>query len=76
MSDLHDELQSLLNRHSKENGSNTPDHVLAEYLVSCLAAFDHAMRMRALWYGRIDVPGKGSVPYRAVALVGPQGDEP
>jgi hypothetical protein len=31
-----DELEELINRHSMENGSNTPDFVLAEYLVKCL----------------------------------------
>lgn len=40
------ELEALLNRHSKENGSNTADFMLAEYLVKCLEAFDHAVRHR------------------------------
>lgn len=38
------ELESLINRHSMENGSNTPDFLLAGYLQSCLDAFDHAVR--------------------------------
>ena len=45
------ELASLLNRYSKENGSNTPDSVLAQYLVNCLLAFDYAVTRRDLWYG-------------------------
>ena len=34
------ELTELLNRHSKENGSNTPDYVLADYLIKQLQLFD------------------------------------
>jgi hypothetical protein len=52
-----DELQSLINRHSMENGSDTPDFMLAEYLADCLAAFDKAVRERERWYGR----GKSAV---------------
>jgi hypothetical protein len=48
---LRDELATLLNQHSAENGSNTPDFVLAEYLSSCLAAFDEAVRLRDDWMG-------------------------
>jgi hypothetical protein len=47
-----DELESLLNRNSCENESNTPDWILANYLSSCLAAFDAAVRKREEWYGR------------------------
>ncbi len=46
------ELKSLINRHSKENASNTPDWVLAQYLISCLAAFNTAAQHREAWYGR------------------------
>lgn len=45
------ELESLINRHSKENGSNTPDFILAEYLSSCLEAFDRAVKARQAWKG-------------------------
>lgn len=40
------ELRSLINRHSKENGSDTPDFVLAQYLQHCLDAFNYATRYR------------------------------
>lgn len=40
-------LESLINSYSMENGSDTPDYVLAEYLCDCLAAFDRAVRMRS-----------------------------
>lgn len=41
-----DGLRSLINRHSQENGSDTPDFILADYLVGCLSAFDTAVRRR------------------------------
>ena len=44
------ELQRLISRHSLENGSNTPDFVLALYLRRCLEAFDEATKRRAQWY--------------------------
>jgi len=40
------ELQNLINRNSLENGSDTPDFVLAEYLTDCLKIFDKATRAR------------------------------
>ena len=33
-----------------ENGSNTPDFILAKYLVMCLNAFDTAVNHRNAWY--------------------------
>jgi hypothetical protein len=54
------ELTTLLNRYNKENGSNTPDFILARYMSECLASFNNAVYERAKWYGRIDVPGQGS----------------
>lgn len=41
------ELKELINKHSRENGSNTPDFVLAEYLFNCLRNFDQAVNNRA-----------------------------
>lgn len=46
------ELRELINKHSKENGSNTPDFVLAQYLISCLENFDFVIKEREKWYGR------------------------
>lgn len=45
--EFREELQRLLNRHSMENGSDTPDFVLADYLTDCLEAFDRAVRRRS-----------------------------
>lgn len=44
------ELTELLNRHSMENGSDTPDFILADYLMVCLVAFNAAVARRAKWY--------------------------
>ena len=43
-------LESLINCHSRENGSDTPDFILAEYLIDCLNAFDKATHRRVKWY--------------------------
>jgi hypothetical protein len=47
-----DELSQLLNKYSQENGSDTPDFILAEYLDGCLTNWNHAMAAREKWYGR------------------------
>lgn len=46
-----EELRVLINRHSRENDSDTPDHILSEYLSACLDAFEQGVRMRDKWYG-------------------------
>ena len=46
------ELEALLNSHSMENGSDTPDFILAAYLTACLKAFDAGVSRREEWYGR------------------------
>lgn len=50
------ELTKLINRESMENGSDTPDFILAEYLTDCLDVFDRAMKSREKWYGREPQP--------------------
>lgn len=49
--DFRKELEHAINRHSMENGSDTPDFILAEYLAGCLDAFDKALAARTKWYG-------------------------
>lgn len=44
------ELGQLINRHSRENGSNTPDFILAQYLTDSLAAFDRAVNARTAFF--------------------------
>lgn len=45
-----EELQQLINKHSLENHSDTPDFILAQYLVTCLEAFNQATSDRTHWY--------------------------
>ena len=50
MSEFQKELAALINKHSVENESDTPDFILAEYLNNCLDAFGTAMDARDGWY--------------------------
>lgn len=50
------DLRDLINHHSRENRSNTPDSILAGYLDACLSAFDTAVQQRETWYGRDGSP--------------------
>lgn len=61
---LSQELSRVLNGH--ENASNTPDFILADFLRDVLGAWDRAVQARAAWYGRMDVPGRGSMPIEEV----------
>jgi hypothetical protein len=66
---LRHEIERAVNRVSGENGSNTPDFILAEYLVSCLAAFDRAVQARERWYGfamHVAMPDTITRPYPPV----------
>lgn len=56
-SDFERELSSLLNRHSKENDSNTPDYQLAVFIIECLQVFTNAVTARDAWYGMNPEPG-------------------
>jgi hypothetical protein len=63
---LRHEIERAVNRVSGENGSNTPDFILADYLVSCLAAFDRAVQSRERWYGfsmHVAMPDTITRPY-------------
>lgn len=52
MTKLQTEIQHAINRASAENGSNTPDFILAEYLTDCLAAYERTLAAREKWHGR------------------------
>lgn len=45
------ELERLINKHSAEGHSNTPDFILATYLADCLEAYGKATKRRDEWYG-------------------------
>lgn len=65
MTTFREELQQLINRNSAENGSNTPDFILAQFLDDSLLAFDHAVNARENWYGHnaspVDPFGQGTL---------------
>jgi hypothetical protein len=44
----------VINGCSAENESDTPDFMLAEYLVDCLVAFNTAANLRRKWYGETE----------------------
>ena len=46
MEEFEKELTNLINCHSLENGSDTPDFILSEYLVASLKAFNHSAKDR------------------------------
>ena len=56
MSRFEEELRNLINCNSIENESNTPDWVLAQYLIGCLAAWKTATKQRDNWYGQDPKP--------------------
>ncbi len=64
---LRDDIEAAINSNSAENGSNTPDFLLAEFLTDCLAAFDKAVGSRERWYGR----GAAANPEGAAQLPAP-----
>lgn len=51
------ELEKLINKYSMENGSNTPDYVLAQYLCECLAVFNMTMVNRDRWWNNKSLKG-------------------
>ena len=51
MDNLERKLEELLNSENREADSNTPDFILAEYMMSCLDAFELANNKREVWYG-------------------------
>lgn len=51
------ELEGIINENSMENGSNTPDFMLAEFLVGQLELFDQMVLKREAWYGIHSSPG-------------------
>ena len=55
-SQFEQEIAAVINRHSMENGSDTPDFILASYLADCLDAYNKAVQARTYWYRRGPVP--------------------
>ena len=57
MSELREKLSVLLNQHCRENCSNTPDFILAQYMLDTMDACDKAIKLRDQWYGIEAGPG-------------------
>ncbi len=50
-STLKKKLEELINSECRENDSNTPDFLLAEFMVNCLDAFELTSNKREVWFG-------------------------
>lgn len=48
-SEFHRELEELIKKHSMENGSNTPDFILATFLMGVLESCNTAIQARDRW---------------------------
>ena len=46
-----EELESLINHHSIENQSDTPDFLLSRYICDCLRVYAKIVKARDKWYG-------------------------
>jgi hypothetical protein len=46
------DLERLINYHSMENGSDTPDFILAHFMRDSLLLFNSTVQKREKWYGR------------------------
>jgi len=54
------ELTNLVNRYSMENGSGTPDYLIADYMLNSLDSFNRMTKFRENWYGRAQDPKFGT----------------
>ncbi len=55
---LQRDLAALLNEYSRENLSDTPDYILAEFMLAALNAFEIGVNNRANWYRSSPAPWK------------------
>lgn len=53
VSEFRRDLSLVINHHSREQGSDTPDFILAEYLENCLRSFDLAQQSRDAHRARV-----------------------
>lgn len=63
---LKEHLRQAINRLSMESGSDTPDFILAEFLVECLTSYDKAVVAREKWHGRACGGLKGPIPIESI----------
>lgn len=69
--EFYQDLVRLVNKHSQENRSGTPDYIIADFLMHCLKGFHRAINFRENWYGReqderFGTPAKGLLPDNGV----------
>lgn len=57
MTRFREELMNLIGKYSGKNRSYTPEFMLADFLISCLDAFDLAVTQRTEW-NRMSKPQK------------------
>lgn len=51
------DLSNLLNRYARESASDTPDFLLANYMLRALEAAEELILAREGWYGAVLAPG-------------------
>lgn len=61
---LQEELTKLLNRHSAENISDTPDYILASFLMACLDVWNGSTVERDRWHGFRPSTGMAAGPLK------------
>ncbi len=44
------DLEDLINKHSLENGSDTPDYILADYMYNCLLNYNDVVTRKVDWH--------------------------
>lgn len=47
--DMKMEISAVLNKYSVENRSNTPDFMLAEYMLGCLTVYENTVNNLKRW---------------------------
>ena len=68
--DFMKKLESLLNDFSRENESNTPDFIMAEFMAWCLDGFNKAVKRRDQWYSIHPEPGWSNPDNRMREAIG------
>ena len=57
------EISSVLNKYIQENRSNTPDYMLAEFMLGCLNVYENTISKREVWFNRPDPLNNASPGY-------------
>ena len=65
------ELEALINKHSMENGSDTPDFILAAFLTGVLDVWNVAVMRREDWYTDAETAEEVEEALQASALLPP-----